>query len=89
MGCAWLVEPLYQALRNEPANWLCCVTSVVKIIQVDGEKACLQCMAIWMGTAKDVGILFMDPAAVWASVVFWIVVAMHFMSCWKPAVEMF
>lgn len=86
MWDAWLMKPLDEALGDELSNRLCGIASVVEVIQVNGEKTSLQCMAIGMWTSKDMCVLFLNCAAVWAPMVFQIVVAVYFMTGWEPAV---
>jgi hypothetical protein len=86
MGDARLPEPLNEALRDECPQGLRCITSVVKVMQVDREKTSLMCNTSWVWTPENVSILFVNGAAVGAPMVYERVVSMDFMSSGKPAV---
>ena len=60
---------------------------MVKVGQMDGEKASLKRETIWMWTTEEVGLLFIYCATVRAAVVLEVIVSVYFVASWKPPVD--
>ena len=55
---------------------------MVKVGQMDGEKASLKRETIWMWATEEVGVLFMNCATVRAAVVLEVIRAVNFVASW-------
>ena len=82
-----VVEPLDQALGDQGTEGLCCITGMVKIIQVNGEETDLESNASRMRTPEKMGVLFMHSVAMRTAVILEGIVAVHFMSGGEPSIE--
>ena len=62
---------------------------MVKVGQMDGEKASLKRETVWVWATEEVGVLFVNCATVRAAVVLEMIVSVNFVASWKPPVDIF
>ena len=65
MQYARLVERLDETLGNEGVEQLCSIDFLIEVVQMNGKKASLLCMAIGIWVLDAMCILLMNCAAVW------------------------
>ena len=87
VGNARLVEPSNKTLRDQGTNRLCCIASMVKVVQMDGEKTSLKRETVWVWATEEVGVLFMNCTTVWAAVVLKVIVTIYFVASREPPVD--